>query len=120
MAFLSKTKLEFFKFRKKYTNQKISQLTGIPISSIDKIFSGNNKNPTFETISEIARILDCSIDDLIDSDQPISPYYSEKELAKLSQKINENNSLKLLLDKAINLNENDINLLNNLIERFFR
>lgn len=117
MHFLSKGKLEFFKFRKKYTNQKISALTGIPISSIDKIFSGNNKNPTIETISKIAEALDCSIDDFIENDKEISPFYSDREIAKSVQEIYNKPLLKTLYESARELADDDLTAINHIVEK---
>lgn len=114
---LSKGKLEFFKFRKKYTNLKISELTGIPISSIDKIFSGNNKNPTLETITKIAQVLECSVDDFIDNNTSLSPYYSNKELAKTARNIHDNPNLKMLYENASQLDDNDLEAINYIIKR---
>ena len=117
MHFLSKGKLEFFKFRKKYTNQKISALTGIPISSIDKIFSGNNKNPTVETISKIAEVLGCSIDDFIENDREISPFYSDREMAKSVQEIYNNPLLKTLYESARELADDDLTAINHIVKK---
>lgn len=65
---LSKEKLTYFKNKKKLTNIRISELTGLPISNLDKIFSGLNKNPTLDSLKKIADTLDCSIDDFINYD----------------------------------------------------
>lgn len=48
------------------TNPQLSQLTGIAISTLDKITSGTNKNPKLETLQLICRALDCTLDDLDD------------------------------------------------------
>lgn len=84
MNTLSKEKLNSQKAKKNLTNQKISQLTNIPISNIDKIFSGINKNPTLDTLQKIALVLDCSIDDFINYEKsPVYPVYINKEIKEL-------------------------------------
>lgn len=117
MAFISKTKIEYFKFRKKYTNLKISELTGIPISNVEKIFSGYNKNPTFDTISEIAKVLECSLDDIIENDNKLPDYYYDSDLAKLAEEIVKNKKLYELVNLLKELNENDVELFFNLVNR---
>lgn len=112
MAFLSKEKLDFFKSRKKLTNKLIAEKSGINISNVDKIFSGYNKNPNFDTITKIAKVLDCAIDELIEIDEKISPYYTEKELASFAKKIIKNPTLKLLFIKLINMQNKDLELIN--------
>ncbi len=46
------------------TNKRLSELTGISISSLDKITSGENVNPKQETLKQICRALECSINDI--------------------------------------------------------
>lgn len=48
------------------TNPQLSELTGIAISTLDKITSGANKNPKLETLQLICRALDCTLDDFDD------------------------------------------------------
>lgn len=117
MALLSKGKLDFFKTRKKLTNKQIATLSGVTLSNIDKIFSGVNKNPSFDTITEIANVLDCEVDELIESDSAISPYYTEKDLAKLAKQIKETKYLNDILKYLVNLPENDLVLLQTITER---
>lgn len=109
---LSKEKLNFQKNKKKLTNQKISQLTNIPISNIDKIFSGANINPTLDTIQKIASVLDCSIDDFIDyQKEPVSPIYVDKATQKIAQEIMNSEKLKQLVNKSLSLDSQEIDLL---------
>ena len=112
MAFLSKGKLDYLKKYKGLSNKLISEKSDIPISTVDKIFSGNNKNPNFHTITEIAKFLDCSIDELIETDEKISPYYTEKELASFAKKIIEKPILKNLFKKLVIMQNEDLELIN--------
>lgn len=117
MAFLSKGKLDYLKKYKGLSNKLISEKADIPISTIDKIFSGNNKNPNFYTITEIAKVLDCSIDELIETDEKISPYYTEKELANFAKKIMEKPILKTLFEKLVIMQNEDLELINLVAKR---
>lgn len=118
MDSLSKEKLAYFKNKKKLTNIKISELTGLPISTIDKLFSGLTKNPTLDTLKKIAKILDCSIDDFIDYEHdPLSGYYADRVSAKIAKEVQGNTELKELLDVATELSEEDLKLLKNFAKR---
>ncbi len=55
-----------YKKIKNLTNKDISEITGISISSLDKITSGNNTNPKLETVKLICRALGCKLSDLLD------------------------------------------------------
>ena len=119
MNSLSKEKLNCQKAKKNLTNSKISQLTNIPISNIDKIFSGVNKNPTLDTIQKIARVLECSIDDFIDYEaEPVYPIYINKNTIQLAEAISQNKDLKELFENAKNLTAEDMKILLNLAKRF--
>lgn len=118
MNTLSKEKLNSQKAKKNLTNYKISKMTQIPISNIEKIFSGVNKNPTLETIQKIAFALECSIDDFIDYEfEPVSPVYIDKQTKLIAAEIYKNKNLKELFSYAKELNEDDINFLINLAKR---
>ena len=120
MATLSKEKLDYYKSKKHLTNLQIASLTGIPISNIDKIFSGFNQNPTFITLQKISNILECTLDDLInyDDNEYLQNYYEEKQVAKLAQEILSNKQLKELHNISKELSQNDISLMLNIAKRF--
>lgn len=52
------------------TNADISRRTGITVSTLDKITSGRNQNPTLETLKAIASVIGCRLDDFDDNDNP--------------------------------------------------
>lgn len=59
-------KINEYKKLRNLTNKDISDITGISISSLDKITSGKNTNPKFETVKLICSALDCNWSDLLD------------------------------------------------------
>jgi putative phage repressor len=61
-------KINDYKKIKNLTNKDISEITGISISSLDKITSGNNTNPKLETVKLICGALGCKLSDLLDDD----------------------------------------------------
>ncbi len=118
MNTLSKEKLNFQKSKKGFTNLKISQLTGIPISNIDKIFSGANKNPTLETLQKIANILNCSIDDFINYEEmPVEPIYTNKKTKEIAELFKKNKIYIKIFENIQHLNQKDLELFLNFSER---
>ena len=55
------------KFRKqqKLSQEQLSQKAGITYSTLIKLESGVNKNPTVKTLQQIAKVLNATIDDLM-------------------------------------------------------
>ena len=120
MTTLSKEKLDYYKSKKHLTNQQIASLTGLPVSNIDKIFSGFNQNPTFLTLQKISNILECTLDDLVnyDDNENLQNYYEQKQVSKLAQEILSNDKLKELHNISKELSQNDISLMLNIAKRF--
>lgn len=86
---LNTRKLNEFKKNSGLTNAKIAEITGITLSNIDKITSGNNTNPKLDTIQAICKAIGCTIDDLDDvpdnkKDSPSRWEALRPELDKLS------------------------------------
>lgn len=67
-------KYEIINERKKelgITNAQLAEITGITLSTLDKITSGANKNPKLGTLQAIARAIGCTLDDF-DDDATVS------------------------------------------------
>lgn len=58
-------KLKDLKEKSKLSNHEISELSGVPESTINRIFSGHTDNPSFQTICDIVLALDGSLDDFV-------------------------------------------------------
>lgn len=56
------------KLRKKHhlSQEKLAQKAGITYSTLIKIESGSNKNPTLETLTKFADVFKVKIDELVD------------------------------------------------------
>lgn len=48
------------------TNSQLAEMTGISVSTLDKITAGKKNNPTLDTMQAIADAIGCSIDDFRD------------------------------------------------------
>ena len=51
--------------RKGYSLERVARLANLSLSTIVKIENGVNKNPTIETLTKIAKVLEVGVDGLI-------------------------------------------------------
>ena len=58
-------KLTELKALKKMTNQQISDLSKVPLSTVTRIFSGQTENPNIQTIADIVGAMGGSLDELL-------------------------------------------------------
>ena len=70
------------KNEKKITNEKLSELTGIPLSTVSKILAGISDSPKLSNMVLIARALDCTLDYIVSGTPQNNNNYtlSEKEI----------------------------------------
>mgnify|MGYP004462346285 CR=1 FL=1 len=110
MSNFSVEKLKNKKKEKCLTNRKISEQSGIPLVTIDKLFSGANTNPTVNILQKITTVLECTMDDLMDYEgSPMQDYYQHQEIFKLAQEIYDNKKLNTLISITKNLDDTAIN-----------
>ena len=64
-------KLKDLKTKKKLTNHKISELSGIPLSTVTKIINGKTDNPSFQSIKDITMAMGGSLDEVAEIQPPI-------------------------------------------------
>jgi len=57
--------LKKIRAKKGYSLEKVARLADLSLNTVVKIENEVNKNPTFETITKLAKALDVPIDDLI-------------------------------------------------------
>ena len=58
-------RIKKIKSEKKITNDRLSELTGIPLGTLSKILAGISDSPKLTNIISIAEALDCSLDYLV-------------------------------------------------------
>lgn len=63
---MNTTELKRLKEESKLTTKQISDLSGIPESTISRILSGQTDNPTFDTVYAIVKAMGGSLDQLTD------------------------------------------------------
>lgn len=74
------TQLKHLKDLRKLTNQQVSDLSGVPIGTINRIMSGQTDNPSFQTVCDIVMAMDGSLDELVGIKEA-TPLLQEKKLA---------------------------------------
>ena len=55
------------KKEKGLTNAQLADMSGVTLSTIDKITSGVNTNPKLDTLLSICKVLGCSLNDFVDN-----------------------------------------------------
>ena len=82
MLFLPK--LKELKDKRVLTNQDISELSRVPLSTVNRILSGQTDNPYFENVADIVIALNGSLDELVGirspDDTPV-PTMTERAIA---------------------------------------
>lgn len=70
------------KKEKGLTNAQIAQMSGITLSTLDKITSGVNTNPKLDTLQAICSVLGCTLNDFVDtpSTKKEAPLYSSEAM----------------------------------------
>ena len=57
--------LKRLKDKRKLTNQQLSDLSGVPIGTINRIMAGQTDNPSFQTVCDMVMAMDGSLDELV-------------------------------------------------------
>lgn len=63
-------KIAFFRKQARMTIDELSNLSGVPKGTLNKIINGITKDPQLETVRAIAYALGCTLDDFDDSPDP--------------------------------------------------
>ena len=108
-AKFSHLKMQEIRKSKCYTYENLAEITGIPRSTITKVFGGFQTNPTMIFLTKMAEALNCGIDDFfIWNEEPTSPYYLDRKTGELAQEIHDNPDLRILLDASRDLSPEDL------------
>ena len=110
-------KLNFYKKKLKLTNEKIAHLADIPVATIERISSGRTKNPNLKTMKALAKVFDCSLDDLLNLTNTTKPYYLDETTGKIAQVIQDDETLKTLFETMLSLNNENRQAVTGLAER---
>ena len=74
------SRIKQVKAEKKITNEKLSELTGIPLSTVSKILAGISDSPKLSNMVLIARALGCTLDYIVSGTPQNNNNYTLNEL----------------------------------------
>lgn len=111
--------IEYIKEEKKrqgLTNEELSNKSGIPLGTLNKILSGHTPDPQFETVKAICKALGISLATL-DEYESQNGYYLGPEAAEIAQEVQQRPELKILFDASRKVSADDLELVINMIDR---
>ena len=83
--------LKQLKEKRKLTNQQLSDLSGVPIGTVNRILSGQTDNPSFQAVCDMVMAMDGSLDELVgikeETDAPSDRKPASKEIIQLYEAI---------------------------------
>ena len=89
-------KIAEYKKKLGITSEELSRRSGVPIGTLNKILSGQTKDPKLETLKALARVLNCTLDDFDDIEKQ-EPYYDvEKLIARNGKKFTVEQKMELI------------------------
>lgn len=93
------------------TTEELSERSGVPVGTLNKILNGSTKDPKLETLKAIAKVLGLTLNDF-DDDSP--KYYTNSETAAVAQKIFENKEMRALFDAVDDITPDDLEAVYNI------
>ena len=90
-----------YKKRLGLTTEELSQASGVPIGTLNKILSGATKDPKIETLKSIARVLGLTLNDFDDTSS--NEYYTDPETARMAQEMFEDPEMRSLYHMKRNM-----------------
>lgn len=112
---MSTLKIRSIMKEKEIGNKQLSELSGIPLGTLNKIIYGETSSPSLDNALAISKALGCTIDDLIGREN--TGYYFDDEVAKMAQDLFEREELRVLFDASKNVSKEDIEDVANILEK---
>ena len=81
------SRLKEIKIQKKLTNQQLADSSGVPLSTITRIFNGQTDNPNIETVEDIAKGMGVSLGEITGIKQIEEKYQPDDNLIQLYKDI---------------------------------
>lgn len=96
------------KKEKGLTNAQLAELSGVTLSTLDKLTAGINRNPKLDTLQAICRALGCHLDDF-DDDSPKDQQINELEVKLIKKYRTLDEYGKEAVDAVLNIEHNRCN-----------
>ncbi len=83
-------KIAIYKKKMGMTTEELSEKSGVPVGTLNKILSGATKDPKLETLKSVARVLGLSLNDFDDEETAIAAHkegenFTPEELQKIEE-----------------------------------
>ena len=102
---------------KGYNTARLAELSGISVSTVNKIVYGIAKNPTLDNVQAIAKALGCTLDELVGEESKDSSYYLDSEAAEMAQAMFERPEMRVLFDASRKATKEDIETVAELLRK---
>lgn len=112
-------KMNYFKKKLKLTNEKIAEIAGLPVQTVERISSGRTQNPNLKTLKSLTKVFNCSLDDLINLTDAKTPVFLDESSMDFVEKLNKNKSIKRLFEIVSSMDDEDIQAVIGIAERLF-
>jgi len=76
-------KITEYKKKLGLTTEELSEKSGVPLGTLNKILSGATKDPKLETLKSIAHVLGLSLDDFDDREKKVVPEPTYADVERL-------------------------------------
>ena len=76
-------KIAEYKKKLGLTTEDLSEKSGVPLGTLNKILSGATKDPKLETLKSIAHVLGLSLDDFDDREKKVVPEPTYADVERL-------------------------------------
>lgn len=99
------------------TNEQVSQASGVPTSTVEKIFSGYTADPKLETVRKIVTSMGYTLDDL-DPPEEGSPRYEAMELNAYLEELRVRPEMRMLFKTFKGTTKEEVEQVVKMIEQF--
>lgn len=99
------------------TNEQIAQASGVPISTVEKIFSGYTADPKLETVRKIVTSMGYTLDDL-DPPEEGSVRYEAMELQSYLEELRTRPEMRMLFKTFKGATREEVEQVVKMIEQF--
>ena len=76
-------KIAEYKKKLGLTTEELSEKSGVPLGTLNKILSGATKDPKLETLKSIAHVIGLSLDDFDDREKKVVPEPTYADVERL-------------------------------------
>lgn len=97
-------------------SKQLSELSSVPLSTVNKIIYGITREPSVNAVRSIAHALGCTLDELLDDDAEINT--ERNELTEYLDELHKRPEMKMLFKVAKKASKEDIEKAVKIIEMF--